>query len=135
MCTDDPNNTFIQLRKNRVGAIKYRRTTKIRQSRGNKSKQKLKNRTSATNIIDPGNPKNTNKLTKLIKKSLGHIKLIPLTSVISRVLKRRAIASTSKNELVERRAWLISIQNPASINEACPLIIQIVSQCISTTVE
>jgi hypothetical protein len=55
--------------------------------------------------------------------------------VIRRVLKRRPIASTSKNELVESRAWLINIQKLASIKADCPLITQIVSQCISTTVE
>jgi hypothetical protein len=38
------------------------------------------------------------------KKSLGHKKFIPLISVISLVLKRLAIASTSKKELVDSKA-------------------------------
>lgn len=85
--------------------------------------------------MDPGKPKKINKLTRLIKKSLGHKKLIPLTSVINRVLNRRPIASTSRNELVESRAWLISIAKLANISGECPLRIQIANQCISTTVE
>jgi hypothetical protein len=71
---------------------------------GNKSKKKEKKRISATNITDPGNPKKTRVLIKATKKSLGHIKFNPLTSVISRVLNRRPIASTNKKEFVERSA-------------------------------
>ena len=99
---------------------------------GNKSKKKLKKRISATNIIDPGKPRKTNVLTKATKKSLGHIKFKPLTSVINRVLNRRPIASTSKNEFVDKRAWLINIQKLANIRADCPLMTQIVNQCIST---
>jgi hypothetical protein len=72
--------------------------------RGYKSKKNEKNKISATNIIDPGNPRNTSKFNRLTKKSLGHMKLIPFTSVIRRVLKRRPILSTSKNEFVKSRA-------------------------------
>lgn len=54
--------------------------------------------------IEPGNPKKIKQFIKLIKNSLGHKKLIPLTSVINLVLNRLFIASTSKNELVESRA-------------------------------
>ena len=86
-------------------------------------------------MIDPGNPKKTSKFNKLTKNNLGHKKLIPLISVIRRVLNLRPIASTSKNELVDKSAWLINIQKLASIKQDCPLITQIVSQCISTTVE
>lgn len=86
-------------------------------------------------MIDPGKPKKTKVLTKATKNNLGQMKLIPLTSVISLVLKRRPIASTKKNEFVERRAWLINIQKLASMRADCPLITQIVNQCISTTVE
>jgi hypothetical protein len=82
---------------------------------GNRSKKKLKNINSATKKIDPGNPKKIKQLTKLTKNSFGHKKLIPLISVIKRVLKRRPIASTNKNELVDNRAWLISIQKLANI--------------------
>jgi len=108
---------------------------KNKHSAGYKSKKKLKNSISATNIIEPGNPRKINKLTNATKKSFGQRKLTPLISVISRVLNRRPIASTNKKEFVERRAWLISIQKLASIKGDCPLITQIVSQCISTTVE
>lgn len=86
-------------------------------------------------MIDPGNPKNTSKFKRLTKNNLGHKKLTPLISVMRRVLKRRAIASTKRNEFVESNAWLINIQNPDNIRDDCPLIIQIVNQCISTTVE
>ena len=54
-------------------------------------------------MIDPGKPKKISKFTKLKIKSLGQIKLMPFISVIRRVLKRRPIASTSRNEFVERR--------------------------------
>jgi hypothetical protein len=86
-------------------------------------------------MIDPGNPKNTKVFNRLTKKSFGHKKLIPFISVINRVLKRRFIASTRKKEFVESKAWLISIEKLASIRADCPLIIQIVNQCISMTVE
>lgn len=75
----------------------------------------MKNKTSAINIIEPGNPKKINKFINEIKNNLGQRKLTPFTSVTNRVLKRRPIASTSKNELVDSKAWLISIQKPASI--------------------
>ena len=117
-CTDEPNKAFIQLRKKTVGANKYKRTINTIASRGYKSKKKLKNNISATNIIEPGNPKNIKRFTRLTKKSLGHRKFTPLISVISLVLNRLPIASTSKNELVESNAWLISMQKLASINEA-----------------
>ena len=77
---------------------------KNKQRTGNKSKKKLKKRISATNIIEPGNPKNTNVFIRATKKSLGHIKFSPLTSVINRVLNLLPIASTSKKELVESKA-------------------------------
>jgi hypothetical protein len=44
------------------------------------------------------------RLTRLTKKSLGHKKLIPFTSVISLVLNRRPIASTKRKEFVDRSA-------------------------------
>lgn len=101
---DDPNNTFIQLRKKKVGPIKYSKTIKNKHNKGNKSKKKLKKRISETNIIEPGKPKKTKQFNKLTKNSLGHKKFIPLISVINRVLKRRPMASTNKNELVDKRA-------------------------------
>lgn len=102
---------------------------------GLKSKKKLKNRISEMNIIVPGNPKKISKLIRPTAKSFGHKKLTPPTSVTSLVLNLLPIASTSKNEFVERRAWLISMEKEASIRADCPLSIQIVNQCISTTVE
>ena len=122
------------LKKN-VGPIKYRNTSKNIDIIGNRSKKKLKNRNSATKKIDPGKPKKINVLVRVIRKSLGHKKLRPLISVINRVLKRLATASTSKNEFVDSRAWLISIQKLDIIKLDCPLTIHIVNQCISITVE
>jgi len=101
---DEPNKTFIQLRKKNVGPIKYSKTIKNRHSSGNKSKKKLKNSISDTNIIEPGKPKNTRQFNRLTRKSFGHKKLIPLISVIRRVLKRRPMASTNKKEFVESKA-------------------------------
>jgi len=135
ICVDDPNKTFIQIRKKKVGAIRYSKTIRKRQSKGKRSKKKEKNKISATNITDPGKPKKTNVFTKATKKSFGHKKLIPLISVINRVLNRRPIASTNKNELVDNNAWAINIQKLASIKADCPLTTQMVNQCISTTVE
>jgi hypothetical protein len=86
-------------------------------------------------MIDPGKPRNTKVFNRLTRKSLGHKKLSPLISVISLVLKRRLIASTKKKEFVDNKAWLISIEKLASIRADWPLIIQIVNQCISITVE
>merc|ERR1711906_46694 len=100
----DPKSIFTHERKNIVGASKYRRRINQSVKRGYKSKKNEKNRISATNMIDPGNPKNTNRFSRLTKNSFGHMKLIPFTSVIKRVLKRRPILSTSKNEFVESRA-------------------------------
>jgi len=133
--TEDPNNVLTQLRKKKVGASKYNKIINIRQSPGYRSKKKLKKSISDTNIIEPGKPKNTNKLSRLIKNNLGVKKFTPLISVINLVLNRRPIASTSKKEFVESNAWLINIQKLASIKDDCPLTTQMVSQCISTTVE
>lgn len=112
---DEPNKTFIQLLKKKVGPIRYKNTINIKQRRGNKSKKKEKKRISETNIIEPGNPRKTRVLSNETKNSLGHKKLIPLISVISRVLNRRLIASTKKKEFVESKAWLISIEKLANI--------------------
>jgi hypothetical protein len=95
---------FIQLRKKKVGAHKYKIIISIKHKFGNKSKKKLKNNVSAIKNIDPGKPRKTNKFVKQIKNNLGHKKLIPLTSVINRVLNRRFIASTNRKELVDKRA-------------------------------
>ena len=101
---EKPNITFIQDLKKNVGPIKYRNKSRNKARNGNKSKMKLKNKNSDTNIIEPGKPKNISVLSKVIKKSLGHIKFIPLTSVNNLVLNLRAIASTNKNEFVDNNA-------------------------------
>jgi hypothetical protein len=69
-----------------------------------KSKKNEKNKTSAIKNNDPGNPKNIKVFNNIAKNSLGHKKLIPLTSVINLVLNLLAIASTSKKEFVEIKA-------------------------------
>ena len=84
--------------------IKYKNSNKNTAISGNKSKKKLKNKNSATKKIEPGNPKKIKVLVNVIKNNLGHKKLIPLTSVNNLVLKRRAIASTNRNELVDNNA-------------------------------
>ena len=132
---EEPNIAFIQVRKKKVGAIKYNRRIKKIDSKGKRSMKKPKNKISETNIIDPGNPRNTRQLSRVIKNNLGQRKLIPLISVINLVLNRRAIASTNKKELVDNNAWLINIQKLANIKADCPLITHMVNQCISTTVE
>lgn len=101
---ENPNITFIHDRKKNVGPSRYRKTSKNIDSRGNRSKKKLKNRNSDTKNIDPGNPKKMRLFKSVIKKSFGHIKFNPLISVNSRVLNRRAIASTNRNELVDSNA-------------------------------
>lgn len=102
---------------------------------GNTSKKKVKNKNSAIKKIEPGKPKKIKQFNKIVKNNFGHKKLIPLISVIRRVLNLRLIASTNKNEFVDNKAWLINIQNVDKINGVCPLIMQKVNQCISTTVE
>lgn len=67
--------------------------------------------------IEPGNPKNIKQFINEIKNNLGHKKLTALISVINRVLKRLFIASTSKKEFVDNKAWLISIQKLANIRQ------------------
>ena len=64
--------------------------------------------------IEPGNPKKTSIFNKATKKSLLQLKLSPLISVTRRVLNRLDIASTIKKELVDIKAWLINMQNPAN---------------------
>lgn len=112
---ESPKRVFIQLLKKKVGASKYSKISKKNEINGKKSKIKLKNKNSAIKKIDPGNPRKIKQFNKLIKNSLGHKKLIPLISVIKRVLNRLFMASTIKNELVDSNAWLINIQKLESI--------------------
>jgi hypothetical protein len=84
--------------------MRYNNTIKNKHISGKRSNRNEKNIISEMNMIDPGKPKKTSRLTKLIKKSLGHRKFIPLISVIRRVLNLRATASTNRKELVDKRA-------------------------------
>ena len=115
--------------------MRYKNTRRNRAINGNRSKKNEKNKNSEIKNIDPGKPRKIKLFSKTIRNNFGVIKFIPLISVNKRVLNHLAIASTSKNEFVESSAWLISMQKLASIKLDCPLIIQIVNQCISTTVE
>lgn len=101
---EKPNITFIHERKKKVGPIKYRKTKRNSASTGNRSKMKLKNKNSETNIIEPGNPRKIKQFKRVIRKSLGHIKFKPLISVNKRVLNLLATASTNKNEFVDSNA-------------------------------
>ena len=114
-CLEKPNIKFIHDLKKNVGPSKYKNKSKNIESNGNKSKKKLKNKNSEIKNIDPGKPKKISVFKIIIRNNFGHIKFKPLISVIKRVLNRRATASTSKNELVDSRAWLINIQKLASI--------------------
>jgi len=117
MVVERPNKTFTQLLKKKVGPSKYKNGRRKTQRKGKRSNKKLKKSTSAIKKMLPGNPKKTKQFSRLIKKSLGHVKLIPLISVIKRVLKRLLTASTKKNELDDNKAWLINMQKLANIKE------------------
>jgi len=54
--------------------------------------------------MEPGNPKKMSKFRRATRNNLGQEKLIPLISVINRVLNRRLIISTIRKEFEERRA-------------------------------
>jgi len=101
---ENPNITFIHDLKKNVGPSRYRKTRRKIASNGKRSKKKEKKRNSETKKIEPGKPKKIKLFSNVIKKSLGHMKFIPLISVSNRVLNRRAIASTSRKELVDNRA-------------------------------
>ena len=101
---EKPNRRFIQDLKKKIGPSKYKNNKRKTHNSGKRSKKKLKKRNSETKKIDPGKPKNIRVFISAIRKSLGHIKLRPLTSVISLVLKRRATASTNKKEFAESKA-------------------------------
>jgi hypothetical protein len=101
---EKPNKAFIQDLKKNVGPNRYKNTSKNIVSTGNKSKKKEKNKNSETKNMDPGKPKKINVFSNAHKNNLGHIKFIPLISVINLVLNLLAIASTSKKELVDSKA-------------------------------
>lgn len=101
---EKPNSAFIQDLKKNVGPNKYKNTSRNIVNTGNKSRKKEKNKNSETKNIDPGKPRKINVFNSAHRNNLGHMKLMPLISVISLVLNRRAMASTSKKELVDKRA-------------------------------
>jgi hypothetical protein len=101
---EQPNITFIQDLKKKVGPNRYKKNNINSVNTGKRSKKKLKNKNSETKKIDPGKPKKIRLFNKIIRKSFGHKKLIPLISVKSLVLNRRATASTNKNEFVDNKA-------------------------------
>lgn len=103
-CNDSPKRAFTQLRKKKVGAKKYNNINKNIQSIGKRSKKKVKKRNSEMKKIEPGKPKKIKQFNKQNKKSLGHKKFIPLSSVIKRVLNLRLMESTNKNAFVESKA-------------------------------
>ena len=98
-----------------MGPSKYRKNSIKRVKSGNRSKKKLKNKNSETKKIEPGNPKKIKLFNSVMRNNFGHKKLIPPTSVSSRVLNRLAIASTRRNEFVESNACAIIIQKLANI--------------------
>jgi hypothetical protein len=54
--------------------------------------------------MEPGKPRKINVFNNAHRNSFGHMKLIPLISVINLVLNLLAIASTSKKEFVDSKA-------------------------------
>jgi hypothetical protein len=101
---ENPNKAFIQDLKKNVGPSKYKKINKNTVKTGNRSRKKEKKRNSDTKNIEPGNPRNIRVFSKAHKNNFGHIKFIPLTSVINLVLNLLAIASTNKKELVDKSA-------------------------------
>lgn len=101
---DKPKRVLNQFRKKKEGPKKYKIKNRNVAKIGNKSQKKRKKRTSAIKKIEPGKPRKISKFRRATKKSLGHEKLIPLISVMRRVLNLRFIISTIKKELEERRA-------------------------------
>lgn len=99
-----PKSVLNQFLKKNVGPRKYKIKNKNVAKIGNRSQKNKKNKTSAIKKIEPGNPKKINKLRSAAKNNLGQEKFIPLISVINRVLNRRLIISTMRNEFEERSA-------------------------------
>jgi hypothetical protein len=63
---------FIQDLKKKVGPNKYKKTSKNKVHKGNKSKKKEKKSISETKKIDPGNPKKMRIFNNTKRNSLGH---------------------------------------------------------------
>lgn len=69
---EQPNITFSQERKKKVGPIRYKNDIKKNANIGKKSKKNEKKRNSATKNIEPGKPRNTSVLRSIVRNSLGH---------------------------------------------------------------
>ena len=93
---EKPKSKFTQDRKKKVGPNKYKKSSNSNAKKGNRSKKKEKNKNSETKNIDPGKPKKIKRFINETRKSFGQRKFKPPNSVISRVLNRRAIASTRR---------------------------------------
>jgi len=109
----DPHSADHHDLKNIVGTIKYMRIRNTINKDGIKSRINEKNITSEMKKRVPGNPRKMRRFISVNKKSLVLSKLIPLNSVISLDLYLRLIESTRRKKLVDRNAWLTSIQKPA----------------------
>jgi hypothetical protein len=69
---ENPNITFNQDLKKKVGPIKYKKDIRKNANIGKKSKKNEKNKNSATKNIEPGKPKNTKVFKSIERKSFGH---------------------------------------------------------------
>ena len=70
--SENPNIIFIQDLKKKVGPSKYRKTTRNRVHKGNRSRKKEKKRISETKKIEPGKPRKISIFNKTSKNSFGH---------------------------------------------------------------
>lgn len=68
---EKPNMAFIQERKKKDGARRYKNNNKKIEARGNRSKKKEKKRNSETKNIDPGKPKKISIFSSTSKNNLG----------------------------------------------------------------
>lgn len=78
-----------------------------------KSNKTEKNKNSAKNNRDPGNPKKVINAIRIRKYKFGLAVTIPEISVINLVLYRLVTESISKKKFDEISAWLIIIAKPA----------------------
>jgi hypothetical protein len=63
---------FIHDLKKNVGPSRYRKTSRNKVHKGNRSKKKEKKRISETKKIEPGNPKKISMFNKTNKNNFGH---------------------------------------------------------------
>jgi hypothetical protein len=70
--SEKPNIIFIQDLKKNVGPNKYKKTTKNKVHKGNRSRKKEKKRISETKKIEPGKPKKISIFSKTRRNNFGH---------------------------------------------------------------